>query len=125
MHALLPPFCSIIRRGKQRIFHFLAADCPSACAEAKAAISVGKKLKKAKVTLTRGEDIWSGTFDADKFVFSSMNLPEGEELDPDSILSISDAYIYSISADTEFVSLKHHVVSFVLDFNKVRYKLVS
>jgi hypothetical protein len=59
-------------------------DLPQQSAEAKAALAVGKKLKKAKVTLTRGEDIWSGTFDADKFVFSSMNLPEGEELDPDS-----------------------------------------
>ena len=59
-------------------------DLPQQSAEAKAALAVGKKLKKAKVTLTRGDDIWSGTFDADKFVFSSMNLPEGEELDPDS-----------------------------------------
>ncbi|MBE6379733.1 MAG: hypothetical protein E7047_02250 [Lentisphaerae bacterium] len=59
-------------------------DLPQQSAEAKAALAVGKKLKKAKVTLTRGEDIWSGTFDADKFIFSSLNLPEGEELDPDS-----------------------------------------
>ncbi|MBR2357120.1 MAG: recombination-associated protein RdgC [Lentisphaeria bacterium] len=59
-------------------------DLPQQSAEAKAALAVGKKLKKAKVTLTRGEDIWSGTFDADKFVISSLNLPEGEELEPDS-----------------------------------------
>ena len=59
-------------------------DHPQQSAEAKAALAVGKKLKKAKVTLTRDDDIWSGTFDADKFVFSSLTLPEGEELDPDS-----------------------------------------
>ena len=59
-------------------------DSPLRGAEVKAALEVGKKLKKAKVTLTRGEDIWSGTFDADKFVFSSLTLPEGEELEPDS-----------------------------------------
>ena len=59
-------------------------DLPQQSAEAKAALAVGKKLKKAKVTLTRGDDIWSGTFDADKFIFSSLNLPEGEELEPDS-----------------------------------------
>ena len=59
-------------------------DHPQQSAEVKAALSVGKKLKKAKVTLTRGDDIWSGTFDADKFVFGSLSLPEGEELDPDS-----------------------------------------
>ena len=59
-------------------------DLPQQSAEAKAALAVGKKLKKAKVTLTRGDDIWSGTFDADKFIFSSLALPEGEELEPDS-----------------------------------------
>ena len=59
-------------------------DLPQQSAEAKAALAVGKKLKKAKVTFTRGEDIWSGTFDADKFIFSSLALPEGEELEPDS-----------------------------------------
>ncbi len=59
-------------------------DLPQQSAEAKAALAVGKKLKKAKVTLTRGDDIWSGTFDADKFAFGSLNLPEGEELEPDS-----------------------------------------
>ncbi len=59
-------------------------DHPQQSAEVKAALGVGKKLKKAKVTLTRGDDIWSGTFDADKFVFGSLNLPEGEELEPDS-----------------------------------------
>ncbi len=59
-------------------------DLPLQSAEAKAALAVGKKLKKAKVTMTRGDDIWSGTFDADKFIFSSLNLPEGEELEPDS-----------------------------------------
>ncbi len=59
-------------------------DMPQQSAEAKAALAVGKKLKKAKVTLTRGDDIWSAVFDADKFCFSSLNLPEGEELEPDS-----------------------------------------
>ncbi len=59
-------------------------DHPQQSAEVKAALAVGKKLKKAKVTLTRGDDIWTGTFDADKFIFSSVNLPEGEELEPDS-----------------------------------------
>ncbi len=33
------------------------------------------------MTLTRGEQIWSGSFDADKFAFSSVRLPEGEEMD--------------------------------------------
>ena len=55
--------------------------CPLRSAEAKAAINVGKKLKKAKLTITRLNQIWTGTFDADKFVFSGFKLPEGEEMD--------------------------------------------
>ena len=59
-------------------------DSPLQSAEAKAALSVGKKLKKAKLTITRGEEIWSGMFDADRFAFGSFSLPEGEEMDQES-----------------------------------------
>jgi len=55
--------------------------CPMRSAETKAALIVGKKLKKAKLTIVRGEDIWTCTFDADKIVFSSLALPEGEEME--------------------------------------------
>jgi len=58
--------------------------CPQVSAEAKAALAVGKKLKKAKLVITRGTEIWSGTFDADKFSFSGLNLPEGEEMERNS-----------------------------------------
>jgi hypothetical protein len=50
--------------------------------EAKAALTMGKRLKKVKMTIYRGEEQWSGTFDADKFTFSSLGLPDGEELEP-------------------------------------------
>ena len=60
---------------------------PLRSAEAKAAISVGKKLKKAKLTITRLNQIWTGTFDADKFVFSGFKLPEGEEMNDDEIFA--------------------------------------
>ncbi|MDD2478596.1 MAG: recombination-associated protein RdgC [Victivallaceae bacterium] len=59
-------------------------DSPLRAAEAKAALTVGKKLKKSKFILARGADTWSGTFDADTFTFSGMTLPEGEEMDRDS-----------------------------------------
>jgi hypothetical protein len=59
-------------------------DSPLRAAEAKAALNVGKKLKKAKFMLVRGEDVWSGNFDADHFNFSGLSLPEGEEMDRDS-----------------------------------------
>lgn len=58
--------------------------CPQLSAEAKAALAVGKKLKKAKLLLARDSEVWSGTFDADKFSFSGLNLPEGEEMERNS-----------------------------------------
>jgi recombination associated protein RdgC len=53
---------------------------PLRSAEAKAALKVGKKLKKAKILLARDTQIWSCTFDADKFAFSGLTLPEGEAM---------------------------------------------
>mgnify|MGYP003307961879 CR=1 FL=1 len=55
---------------------------PLASAEAKAALRVGKKLRKAKIILARSEsEKWTFTFDADTFAFSSLALPEGEEME--------------------------------------------
>ena len=61
---------TVVRKGES----------PLRSAEAKAALSVGKKLRKAKLSLTRLNQIWSGTFDADRFSFSSFKLPEGEQM---------------------------------------------
>lgn len=60
----------------------LKKGCPQISAEAKAALSVGKKLKKAKIMLVReGSDRWTFTFDADLFTMTGLTLPEGEEMD--------------------------------------------
>ena len=61
---------------------------PIRSAEVKAALEVGKKLRKAKVSITRDDNsIWSGTFDADNFIFSSFKLPESEEMHPDEVFA--------------------------------------
>ncbi len=59
---------------------------PLASAEAKAALQVGKKLRKAKIIIARGEEKWTFTFDADTFALSGLSLPEGEELELNSRL---------------------------------------
>ena len=64
---------TVVRKGES----------PLRSAEAKAALSVGKKLRKAKLSLTRLNQIWGGTFDADRFSFSSFKLPEGEQMNDD------------------------------------------
>ena len=51
-------------------------------AEAKAALAVGKKLRKAKILMARGDaDKWSFTFDADTFTITGLTLPETEEME--------------------------------------------
>ena len=56
--------------------------CPQMSAEAKASLAVGKKLRKAKIMLARGDaEKWSFTFDADMFTFSSLSLPETESME--------------------------------------------
>ena len=69
---------SVVKRGN-----------PMASGEAKAALSSGKKLRKARVTFAReGADAevdkWVFTFDADTFTFGSVKLPEGEEMERES-----------------------------------------
>jgi hypothetical protein len=54
---------------------------PVVSAEAKTALTCGKKLKRAKVTFARGEDVWTVNLDADEFVMRGAKLPKGENLD--------------------------------------------
>ena len=59
---------------------------PTVSAEAKAALLVGKKLKRAKVVLSQGSGAeWSALVDADELLFRGVRLPQGEALDPDSV----------------------------------------
>ena len=53
---------------------------PQVSSEAKAALLIGKKLQKCKLTLVREGMIWAGTFNADAFAFSALSLPEGESM---------------------------------------------
>jgi hypothetical protein len=82
---------------------------PAKSAEAKAALAVGKKLKKAKLTIARGKEVWSASFNADTFGFSSLSLPEGENLDPISgfeerIRFINDFHSVIIEYQRLFIS---------------------
>jgi hypothetical protein len=66
---------SVVRKG-----------VPTASAEAKAALSVGKKIRACKITLVRDREIWTFTLDADNFAFKGVNLPQmGEAMDKHSV----------------------------------------
>jgi hypothetical protein len=64
---------TVLRRGS-----------PTASIEARAALRAGKKLRRARLTVARGQASWQTTFDADLFGFRSLKLPESPEphLDP-------------------------------------------
>ncbi len=62
---------TVLRRGS-----------PEISVEAKIALLSGKKLRKARLLLARGNDTWQVTLDADQFVFRGLKLPEAEKLDP-------------------------------------------
>jgi len=77
---------------------------PQRSAEAKTALSVGKKLKKANFSLIQGENIWKGSFDADKFCFSGLALPDGEETEMHSIFEerVNFLNIFKLSMEEYF-----------------------
>lgn len=54
---------------------------PVVSSEAKASLLSGKKLRRARVTLARGDDVWSAIVDAETFIFRSVKLPPTEGLD--------------------------------------------
>ncbi len=56
---------------------------PLLSSEAKSALVAGKKLKRAKLTLVRGEEIWATNLDATDFGFRGLKMPKGDQqLDP-------------------------------------------
>jgi len=70
---------------------------PTVSAEAKAALTVGKKLKRAKLILSRGRgEEWSVTLDADEFVFRGLRVPDGEAMDPGSVFEerMTSLYVF-------------------------------
>lgn len=60
---------------------------PAYSAEAKAALSVGKKVKRIKLAIARGREEWTGVLDTQRFAFSALKLPPTDELLP------TDAFI--------------------------------
>ncbi len=54
---------------------------PMLSAETRAALLSGKKLRRAKLTLARGEEQWVLTIDVDEFLFRSLKLPKTEASD--------------------------------------------
>ena len=92
---------------------------PTISAEAKAALTTGKKLKSAKIIIARSEgDEWSFTLDADEFIFRGMKLPEGEALDPISIFEERMTNIFIVQS--VFFGLYQKFLAEMTDENKAK-----
>ncbi len=99
---------SVIRKG-----------APTFSAEAKAALTVGKKLRSAKITLARdGGEEWTFGFDANEFIFKGLKLPEGEAMDPASIFEERMTNLFILY--TVFFALYRRFISEMLDDTKAK-----
>ena len=69
------------REGEGAHEALLRKGSPLLSREAGMALFCGKKLKRAKFTLARGDQAWTATVDAD-FAFRGLKLPRGDQTDP-------------------------------------------
>ena len=67
------------RKGEGAHETALRKGLPTISDEAKSALLAGKKLVRAKLTIGRGDMVWSCGFDALNFVFRGVKLPEPKE----------------------------------------------
>jgi len=82
--AMIDGPLSFIADGQGSLETVVRKGNPLKSAEARAALSVGKKLKKAKLVFCKDDELWTAGFDADNFSFSAVSLPDGEEMDYES-----------------------------------------
>ena len=104
---------SFIADGKGALESVVRKGNPLKSAEAKAALNVGKKLKKAKLIICRESETWTAGFDADNFAFSSVGLPEGEEMDYASRFAerINNLHIFKCVFKALFVKFLEEIKS--------------
>ena len=72
---------TFFREGQGAHEAVLRKGSPLNSREAGTALLCGKKLKRAKVVIAHGDEVYSATLDAD-FAFRSVKLPKGEQNEP-------------------------------------------
>ncbi len=55
---------------------------PLVSTEAKTALLSGKKLRCARLTVARGDEMWTCSLDAETFTFRGLKMPKGDAVDP-------------------------------------------
>ena len=72
----------LVAEGNGALESNIRKGAPTISAEAKAALRVGKKLRRAKLIFARNQgEEWSFTLDVNDFIVKGLKLPEGENMD--------------------------------------------
>ncbi|MEI8246819.1 MAG: hypothetical protein WCI51_13385 [Lentisphaerota bacterium] len=87
------------------------------CNETQSALAGGKTLKKAVLNVVLDKSIWSGTFDAERFVWSSLTLPETES---DTVAEIIGEKILLIAELYDLFKQRFH--DFAVDYSQDDYQ---
>jgi len=99
--ALEGPF-TFVHEGEGAFEIIVRKGNPGIASEAKSALVAGKKLKKAKLTIAQGNELWSCTLNGSEWTFGSLKLPKGEAKDAltnfDERLLFIDRFIEAIES---------------------------
>lgn len=87
------------------------------CNESQSALAGGKTLKKAVLNVVLDKSIWSGSFDAERFVWSSLTLPETES---DTVAEIIGEKILLIGELYDLLKQRFH--DFAEDYRQADYQ---
>jgi hypothetical protein len=71
----------------------LKGESPATSPEAQTALMQGKKLKKAKLKLTREDGEWTATLDGDTFAISGLAIPNQGKLPFEELVSLRTSMV--------------------------------
>ncbi|MBO4288357.1 MAG: recombination-associated protein RdgC [Kiritimatiellae bacterium] len=97
---------------------------PLNSAEAGAALQCGKKVKKLKLSVAQGEDVFECTFD-DEFAFRSVKLPKGQQKDfeprvEERMLFIETFFTAVLTLFDKFLDLRSNPASWKKTLGKIQ-----
>ena len=95
---------AFVHEGQGAHETILRKGMPTISAEAKQALMSGKKLRKAKITVSKGDDVWSFGLDAAEWIFSGTKVPTDKSLDP---VSRFQEKVLGLDALMEFMKISY------------------
>ncbi len=115
---------TFFREGQGAHEAVLRKGTPLNSREAGTALYCGKKLKRAKLVLAEGEQVWSATIDAD-FGIRGLKTPKGEQVDPagkfqERMLQIETFWSAFFELFDRFLELRTHAPQWEDTLGRIR-----